>query len=93
MRLRYTPRARADLQDISAYIRERSPSAARAVIAAIRRTVSGLASFPYLGRRTDSDAETYVLSVGRYPYLVFYWVVGREVLIIHVRHGSRDRAW
>jgi len=93
VRVCYTPRARSDLRHISEYIRERNSTAGRAVVAAIRHTASSLAGFPYLGRRTDSDAEVYVLPIGRYPYLIFYRISGQEVSILHVRHASRERGW
>jgi plasmid stabilization system protein ParE len=29
--------------------------------------------------------------LGRYPYLIFYAIEGDDVVILHVRHGARQR--
>jgi toxin ParE1/3/4 len=67
MRVRYTPRARSDLQFIIKYLDDRNPGAARNVERAIRRTIELIAEFPEGGRRTGVR-DTRMLPVGRYPY-------------------------
>jgi plasmid stabilization system protein ParE len=76
MRVRYTPRALADLEAINRYLQERNPRAAREVIATIRRRIDHLAEWPRQAPATD-EADIHVLFVGRYPYKVFY-EVGRD---------------
>ena len=37
----------------------------------------------------DQRPSVLVMPLGRYPYLVFYEVVGDEVQILHIRHSAR----
>jgi plasmid stabilization system protein ParE len=91
MRVRYTPRARSDLQSILQYIDERSPLGARSVKRAIRKTIELIGEFPEGGRRAGEQAAR-VLPAGRYPYLIYWSVEGGEAWIVHIRHASR-RPW
>jgi plasmid stabilization system protein ParE len=47
-----------------------------------------LAEYPGIGRQTDVP-DVRVLPVARYPYLVYYTLVGNELVVVHVRHGAR----
>ena len=51
-----------------------------------------LAEFPLMGHRTD-EGEVRVLSVVRYPFLIFYVIddMTDEIVILHVRHAAQDR--
>lgn len=89
MRVRYTPRARSDLKAIYDYITQRHARGAQRVKASIKRTAAGLCDMPGLGRQTPRPSVR-VIGVPRYPYLIYYRIVGGEVHIIHVRHGARD---
>ena len=82
------PRARSDIADIHHYIAEQNPRAATAVVRRILATVRLLARYRGLGRDTDI-ADIRVLAFARYPYLVYHTVIGDELTIVHVRHGSR----
>jgi len=44
-----------------------------------------------MGHVTDEN-EVRVLSVVRYPFLIFYTIdaVADEVVILHVRHGAQE---
>ena len=50
MRLRFTPRAAANIAAIADYIHERNPAAARRVRGAIYQSLETLVLFPYAGR-------------------------------------------
>jgi plasmid stabilization system protein ParE len=91
MKVRYRERALADLEEISAYISERSPIGAINVLAAIHAAVSELTSNPLASRHT-SDPEVRVKVVRRYLYKIFYAIGEDEIEILHVRHGAR-RPW
>ena len=91
MRVRYTPRAFADREQIFDYLHERSPSGASNVTTSIRAAVAQLAEQPYSGYATD-DPAVRVKFIGRYPYKVFYRVRAETVEIIHIRHTAR-RPW
>ena len=86
--IRFDARALADLAEIRDYLVERSPVGAERVRLHLVETIEHLANYPLLGRATD-EPDIRVIALTRYPYLVFYAVVGGEVVILHVRHGAR----
>ena len=53
MRVRVTPRARRDLEEIREYLEVRSPAGARNVLQAIDNAVPGVGEQPYAAVRTD----------------------------------------
>ena len=69
MRIRYTVRARADLQEIRSYLLPRNPRAAVAVVTAIGTRISWLADFPLMAPETDEPGVR-ALPLVRYPYRV-----------------------
>jgi toxin ParE1/3/4 len=87
--VRFDARALADLAEIRDYLVARSPGGAERVRLHLLETISRLSDFPLLGRPTD-EPNVRVLVLTRYPYLVFYGVIRNEVVILHVRHGSRE---
>jgi toxin ParE1/3/4 len=89
MKVRYSPRAANDLIAIADYLTERNPAAARAVEAAIRRTVDLLSEFSGSGRALTQRPNVRVMPLARYPYLIFYTISVEELLILHIRHGAR----
>ena len=90
MRVRYTPRAFSDREQILEYLSERSAGGARNVAASIRDAVVQLGDHPHSGYRTD-DPDVRVIFVTSYPYKIFYRV--RDVVeILHIRRTSR-RSW
>ena len=86
MKVRYTPRARNDLDIIHSYLNQRSPAAASAVLKRIR--IDRLAEFPLMAPETEL-ASIRGLSIVRYPYKAYYRVTDDEVLILHVRDARR----
>ena len=91
MRVRYTLRARNDLDGICTYIDERSPSAARSIKELIERRIASLGDFPFMAPETDEPGIR-ELTILQYPYKVYYEVEGDEVWIVHIRHTAR-RPW
>jgi toxin ParE1/3/4 len=90
MRVRFSPRAFADREQIFEY-HARSPNGARNVLASIGEAVAQLADQPCSGYATD-DPDVRVKFVVRYPYKIFYRVRDDAVEIAHIRHTSR-RPW
>lgn len=88
VKLRYSARARRDIDQIHDYIAQHNPRAATAVVARVRETAELVARHPGIARPTDI-AGIRVLAVGRYPYLVYCTNEGDELVVIHVRHGAR----
>jgi plasmid stabilization system protein ParE len=91
MRVRYTRRAQKDLAAILAYIDTRSPPGARNVKLAIQKVIDLIGDHPEMGRLSGIE-ETRVISVGRYPYLIYWRILNEEVWLIHIRHAAR-RPW
>ena len=92
MRVRYTPRARADLEAIFSYLDARNPAAAVSVKRAIEQAAAALALAPYIGVVTDRSPEFRGVRAAHYPYRLYYRIRNNEVWIVHVRHTSR-RPW
>lgn len=92
MKLRFTPQAKENLEDIAAYVRERNPEAALRVRAAIIQSLSMLVRFPYIGRR-QRTLGVRKLVTRRYPYLVYYLVDDRrqEIAILAIKHPAQER--
>jgi toxin ParE1/3/4 len=88
MKLRYTLRARADLDEIYAYLRQRAPSSAETIKSVIERRIAWLADFPLMAPTTDEPGVR-ELTLVRYPYKIYYEVQSDEVWIVHIRHTSR----
>jgi toxin ParE1/3/4 len=91
MRVRYTRRARADLEAIHRFLHERSPRAAEHVMATLGERIADLARWPRKAPRTD-EPGLHVLFIGRYPYKVFYEIEEASILVHHIRHTAR-RPW
>jgi len=92
MRVRWSETALNEIDDIFWYISEHNRSAAAAVTKRIEELVALLAEFPQMGHLTD-EAQVRVLSVVRYPFLIFYAIDAEadEVVMLHVRHAAQDR--
>ena len=89
MRVRFTPRARDDLEAILQYLDERSPQGAMSVKRTLRKTIDLIGQYPQSGRLSEMT-ETRVLPAGRYPYLIYWSVEAGEVWIVHIRHAKRE---
>jgi toxin ParE1/3/4 len=90
MRVRYTLRARRDLQAIFEFIDQRSPRGARAVKSAILKSIRLLGAKPRIAPPTD-EPEVHERSVPRRSYKIYYRIEREEVWIIHVRDTRREQ--
>jgi toxin ParE1/3/4 len=92
MKLRFTPRATADLIEITDYLYERNPAAARRVRAAIYKSLQNLLLFPRLGRRQRTDGVRKLVT-HPYRYLVYYVIdePGDDIVILSINHPARRR--
>jgi len=88
MNVVFAPRALRDLTEIDAYLNDRSPSGALRVLAAIKSSIEALEAFPEIGRIVD-ELQHRRLPVFHFPYVMFYRIVGNDILILHIRHTSR----
>ena len=92
MKVRYTLRARADLDAIYTDFDQRNPTAAQAVKDLIERRIRQLGRLPLMAPVTD-EVAVLELSIVRYPYKVYYELSrDEEVWILHIRN-TRRRTW
>ena len=89
-----SPLARADMQEITGYIRDelRNPEAALRLTGRLKKTILSLGEFPYMGSPLlaagKQSAPYRYLVCG--SYMVFYHVSAEEVLIDRVLYGRRN---
>jgi plasmid stabilization system protein ParE len=90
VRIRLSPRALRQLDEILSYIEAENPEAATKVAAQIDQVISLLKLYPKLGRTSD-HTRLRAIPTGRYPYVVIYSVSeGRqEIRIAAIRHAAR----
>ena len=93
MKVEYSNRAIADLQKVSADSRTQFGSrVAAALEARIRSMVEQIREAPESAPRVEHRPGVRVMPLVRYPYKIFYRVIGETVRILHIRHTSR-RPW
>ncbi len=88
MKVRFTPRAFADLDVIRAYIHQFNPVAAGRFISVIEKIAFRLGDFPESGLPSD-ELDARVVFSRRYPYRIYYRITSGEVVILHIRHAAR----
>lgn len=88
MKLRYTRRAAAELEEVLAYIEERSPLGARRVQARIQAITNLLLEHPKAGQLT-SNGRLRRMVASPYPYLIFYELTEDQIVVHGVRHAAR----
>ena len=88
LRVRWTPKALANLEAHAEFIARDNPDAARKVVAATERSVALVARYPASGRpgRVDGTRE---LVVPGTPYILPHRVRGQTVEILRVFHAAR----
>ena len=90
MRLRYGPRALADLERLHAFIAREDPAAADRARDRLRSGIEALAEQPKLGRVLDPERPVRQWRAG--PYVLHYAVWGEEeVIVLRIWHGRESR--
>jgi toxin ParE1/3/4 len=93
MRIRLSPQARADLDDVWFYFARESGSEERATrIGAITDKFALFARFPFIGKSFESAKRPNIRSFPVGNYVIFYSTRSDEIRILRIIHASRD-AW
>ena len=90
VRIVYTGPAKADLDRIRDYLKERNPAAAKHLAALIRARIKLLKTQPHMGRPVDERPGVRELVVQ--VYVLVYRVLDDKIEILRVWHGAQDRA-
>jgi toxin ParE1/3/4 len=88
LKLRFTPFALAELDEILTYIGGQSPHGSKTVQRRLRDTFELIRRRPKIGRLTTNDRLRRIVATP-YPYLVFYEIASDAVVVIAVRHAAR----
>lgn len=89
MKVRLTPEAKADLEEIGDRIAERNPARAVTYVQELRERAHRVGEFPRAGPPRPQWGEDIRIAVyGK--YLIVYRVRDETVQILRVVHGARD---
>ena len=92
MKLFYSKEAISDLQRLRNFIREKNPDAAKRIAKSIRKGISKLKSFPYLGvkvNRAPDSQDIRDLIIGN--YIARYLVHNNRIVILRIWHHRENR--
>ncbi len=93
-RVKYTPAAVDDMDEIFSYISKDNAAAAEALLDKLNDDIGNLAEFPNMGSVLSEDEFTLVNRGYRFivihPYLVFYRIIKNTVVIHRILHSRRD---
>ena len=91
MRVEWTERALADLDDAFAYIDDRNPEAAQRFFRGLFNAVKELATFPEMGPLVfDLDPPGFYRQLVRGHHRVFYKIDSDLVIVMRVWDARRD---
>jgi len=90
MRIRWTPPAAADLQNISDYLKQHHPQYRQPTMQKLYQRIRALKDAPYLGRpgRIEGTRELFFSPL---PYIAVYRVTGQTIEVWRVYHTSQNR--
>ncbi len=90
MRIRWTPAAADDLEQIKDYLTEHHPELARSTVLELYEGVRSLKTFPQRGR-PGREPGTHELVFSPLPYIAVYRVKEQTVEVLHIHHGAQER--
>jgi toxin ParE1/3/4 len=89
MKVRWTPAAAADLQEISDYLDAHMPNFSRSTVVALCEAIDSLLSSPNRGR-VGREPGTRELVLTRIPYIVAYRFRDETIEVLHLHHTARQ---
>jgi addiction module toxin, RelE/StbE family len=94
-RVKYSPAAVDDMDEIFSYISQHNVYAAENMLEKLNSSILGLADFPNAGSVLSEDEYSLIQRGYRFivvnPYLIFYRIMNGDTVVIHrILHGRRD---
>ena len=90
LKVRLQQQARADLKGIRNYLLEAADKrSADRVRLHLRQRIVRLGEIPHMGTPTTMS-DVRILAPVKYPYRIYYTLTDDAVVILHIRHTSRD---
>lgn len=86
MRLRWTPRAVTDLEEISDYLTVAAPQAREHLLERLERLTDVLLDFPLMGKMGLVKGTREFVLAGT-PYILVFQLKGDAIVIVSVRDG------
>lgn len=93
MRVRFTQRAARQLDRILADLKKVNPEAAKALRRRVEDIGERIGQFPGGFQEVFERPGVHRIPMVRFPYLIFYKIVGDEVVVLRVIHGVRKEPW
>lgn len=90
MRIRWTPAAATDLQNLSDYLKEHHPHYQEPTLRKVYAAVQSLKEWPHRGR-VGREEGTRELPFPPLPYIAVYRVQGQSIEVLRIYHGAQDR--
>jgi toxin ParE1/3/4 len=90
MRIRWTPAAAADMQQISDYLREHHPHYRQRTMRKLYETIQSLKAWPQRGR-SGAEEGTREILFPPMPYAAVYRITQRSIEILRIYHAAQDR--
>jgi len=90
MRIRWTPAAAADLQQVNEYLKDHHPHYQEPTLRKMYTAIQSLKEWPHRGRvgREEGTRELLFLPL---PYIAVYRVTDQSIEILRIYHGGQDR--
>ena len=90
MKLVYSRRALADLEEIAIYYSANAnPTIAASIERRFLEVIDRIRTAPEAAPRVALRSTVRAVAIVRYPYRIFYRVRGDAIDILHIRHTSR----
>lgn len=93
-KVKYAPAAVDDMDEVFSYISQQNLAAAENLLNKLSDQISQLGEFPHMGSVLAEDEFVLIQRGYRFivvqPYLVFYRILGDNVIIHRILHGRRD---
>ena len=90
MRIRWTPAAAADLQNLSDYLKDHHPHYQQPTMRKVYAAVQSLKEWPHRGH-AGREEGTRELLFPPLPYIAVYRVKGQSIEVLRIYHGAQER--